>query len=98
MVSARSVDQTLPSQRRWDYRRSRTLRLTEAALLRLPLSGALLGSATNGTYVPAHIDLSDELWEVLGLFLAEGHIGTDGDRRRVCWSFHPRTSNTSSIS
>ncbi|HEY4609835.1 MAG TPA: UDP binding domain-containing protein, partial [Ilumatobacteraceae bacterium] len=23
------------------------------------------------------------------LFLAEGHIGTDGARRRVCWSFHP---------
>ncbi len=40
--------------------------------------------------MPADIDLTDELWEVLGLFLAEGHIGTDGDRRRVCWSFHPR--------
>ena len=48
-----------------------------------------LGSATNGTYVPAGIDLTDELWEVLGLFLAEGHIGADGARRRVCWSFHP---------
>ena len=90
MASARRVDRMIPSQRRWDYRRSRTLRLTEAALLRLPLSGALLGSATNGTYVPAHLDVTDELWEVLGLFLAEGHIGTDGARRRVCWSFHPR--------
>ncbi len=89
MIAARKVDHLLPSQRRWDYRRSRTLRLTEAALLRLPLSGAMLGSATNGTYVPASIDLTDELWEILGLFLAEGHIGTDGDRRRVCWSFHP---------
>ena len=57
--------------------------------VRLPLDGALLGSATNGTYVPAGIDLTDELWEILGLFLAEGHIGADGARRRVCWSFHP---------
>jgi UDPglucose 6-dehydrogenase len=89
MAAARLVDDTLRPQRRWDYRRSRTLRLTEAALLRLPLDGALFGSATNGTYVPASIDLTDELWEVIGLFLAEGHIGTDGARRRVCWSFHP---------
>jgi UDP-glucose 6-dehydrogenase len=35
------------------------------------------------------IDLTDELWEVLGLFLAEGHIATDGARRRLRWSFHP---------
>ncbi len=89
MSSARKVDDVIPPQRRWDYRRSRTLRLTEAASLRLPLSGALLGSATNGTYVPAHIDLTDEMWEILGLFLAEGHIGSDGARRRVCWAFHP---------
>jgi UDPglucose 6-dehydrogenase len=89
MIAARKVDGTIPAARRWDYRRSRTLRLTEAALLRLPLSGALLGSATNGTYVPAHIELTDDVWEILGLFLAEGHIATDGDRRRVCWSFHP---------
>jgi len=89
MSAARKVDSALPPSRRWDYRRSRTLRLTEAALLRLPLAGTLFGSATNGTYVPANIELTDELWEVLGLFLAEGHIGTDGARRRVCWSFHP---------
>ena len=89
MASARMIDKALPPQRRWDYRKSRTLRLTEAALLRLPLRGAMLGSATNGTYVPASLDLTDEMWEVLGLYLAEGHIGTDGRRRRVCWSFHP---------
>ena len=89
MATARMVDSALRPQRRWDYRRSRTLRLTEAAMLRLPLTGALLGSATNGTYVPAALDLTDEMWEILGLYLAEGHIGTDGRRRRVCWSFHP---------
>ena len=47
------------------------------------------GTATNGTYVPAVIDMDDAWWEMIGLFLAEGHIGTDGERRRVCWSFHP---------
>ena len=87
--AARAVDDVLPAQRRWGYRRSHTLRLHEAALLRLPLTGALFGSATNGTYVPASIDLTDDFWEMLGLFLAEGHIGTDGARRRVCWTFHP---------
>jgi UDPglucose 6-dehydrogenase len=86
---ARDVDHVLPSQRRYDTRRSRTMRLTEVALLRLPLSGASLGTTTNGTYVPATLDLSVDLWEVIGLFLAEGHIGTDGLRRRICWSFHP---------
>ncbi len=89
MTIARAVDHLLPVPRRHDYRRSRTLRLTESAMLRLPLAGAMLGTTTNGTYVPADIELTDELWEVIGLFLAEGHIGTDGARRRVCWSFHP---------
>ena len=89
VVLARAGDCVLPPSRRWDYRRSHTLRLTEAALLRLPLRGATMGTATNGTYVPVCVDLTDELWEVIGLYLAEGHIGTDGARRRVCWSFHP---------
>jgi UDPglucose 6-dehydrogenase len=89
MVWARASDGLLPAPRRHDYRRSGTLRLTEAALLRLPLRGASLGTTTNGTYVPTSIPLTDALWEVVGLFLAEGHISTDGRRRRICWSFHP---------
>jgi UDPglucose 6-dehydrogenase len=39
--------------------------------------------------VPTSIPLTDGTWEMVGLFLAEGHIGTDRRRRRVCWSFHP---------
>ena len=58
-------------------------------MLRLPLADAVLGTTTNGTYVPLRIPLDEEMWETIGLFLAEGHIGTDGARRRVCWSFHP---------
>jgi UDPglucose 6-dehydrogenase len=86
---ARLVDAALPSGRRWDYRRSGTLRLSELAQLRVHVGGGQLGTATNGTYIPAEIDLDEVCWEVLGLFVAEGHIGTDGLRRRVCWSFHP---------
>jgi UDPglucose 6-dehydrogenase len=86
---ARSVDSVLTAARRYDSRRTGTMRLTEAARLRLPLDGALLGTTTNGTYVPMHVELTDDCWEMLGLFLAEGHISTDGARRRICWSFHP---------
>jgi len=51
----------------------------------LPVSlGAPLGDG-----LAPELELTDEFWEVFGLFLAEGHIGTDGARRRVCWSFHP---------
>jgi UDPglucose 6-dehydrogenase len=86
---SRTADALLPAPRRQEYRRSGTLRLSEAALLRLPLKGARMGTATNGTYVPTSIPLTEATWEVLGLYLAEGHISTDGQRRRVCWSFHP---------
>jgi len=86
---ARSVDAALPPARRHDTRRSRTMRLSEAALLRLPLRGALMGTATNGTYVPVNVPLGEQMWEVIGLYLAEGHISTDGARRRICWAFHP---------
>ena len=47
------------------------------------------GTTTNGTYVPAVIEMDEAWWEMIGLYLAEGHISTDGARRRVCWSFHP---------
>ena len=86
---ARTNDSRLPPARRWDYRRSATLRLSEAALLGVSFRGGLLGTTTNGTYVPAVIEMDEAWWEMIGLYLAEGHISTDGARRRVCWSFHP---------
>ncbi len=87
--TARLADSVLPSARRWDYRRSETLRLNEAALLRVSFKDGLLGTTTNGTYVPAVLEMDEAFWEMIGLYLAEGHISTDGARRRVCWSFHP---------
>ena len=88
-AAARLTDSQLPSARRWDYRRSATLRLDEAASLGVSFLGGTLGTATNGSYVPAVIEMDEAWWEMIGLYLAEGHIGSDGARRRICWSFHP---------
>jgi len=90
MRVARRWEQLLPPSRRHELRRSNTMNLAEAALLRVPLRGAMASSVTNGTYVPMSIPLDEAMWEVLGLYLAEGHIGDDGARRRIAWSFHPR--------
>jgi UDPglucose 6-dehydrogenase len=79
----------LPSSRRHDALRSRTLRLSEMRSLRIPTLRARFATATNGTYVPDVVPFDESFWQMLGLFLAEGHIGADGDRRRVTWSFHP---------
>src|SRR5205085_11709417 len=50
--------------------------------------GGSRGTATNGTYVPPYVPVDSEFWYVRGQYLAEGHIGTDGRRRRLTWSFH----------
>ncbi len=86
---AREVDNLLSAARRYDSRRTGAMRLHEADRLGLPLPGASMGTTTNGTYVPVSIPLDEAMWEIIGLYLAEGHVGTDGARRRVCWSFHP---------
>jgi UDPglucose 6-dehydrogenase len=39
--------------------------------------------------VPPEIRADGDFWRVIGLYIAEGHIGTDGARRRIQWSFHP---------
>ena len=74
--------------RRAAVRRSGTARLSDLRSWGIP-DGGSWGTATNGTYVPALIPVDEELWYILGLFLAEGHITTDGRRQRIQWSFHP---------
>ncbi len=75
-----------------DIRRSGALRLDEALGLRLPLDGAVAGTARNGTYVPLDFPLDERFWRVVGLYIAEGHCSIDGEhgRLRLTWSFHPR--------
>ena len=78
----------LPPMRRHESKRTGTLRLTELRALGIPTLRGRFGTATNGTYVPDVLPFDDDFWYVIGLYLAEGHIGTDGSRRRICWSFN----------
>jgi UDPglucose 6-dehydrogenase len=72
-----------------DVVRTGALRLDELQELDLPLDGARVGTARNGTYVPASITCDESFWRVVGLYLAEGHCTVDGRRHRLQWSFHP---------
>jgi UDPglucose 6-dehydrogenase len=82
-----------PSQRMGDINRSGALRLAEASAAGMDLRGATLGTARNGTYVPERLELNLDFWRVVGLYVAEGHIGRDhgrdgATRERISWSFH----------
>ncbi|HET9161816.1 MAG TPA: nucleotide sugar dehydrogenase [Solirubrobacterales bacterium] len=82
------------AQRMGDISRSGALRLPEACRAEMDLHGATLGTARNGTYVPKELELGEEFWRVVGLYVAEGHIARDRgrdntERRRICWSFYP---------
>jgi UDPglucose 6-dehydrogenase len=78
-----------PVARSHDVLRADALRLHEAAALDLEIEEARVGTAANGTYVPAAIVADEAFWRVVGLYAAEGHCAVDGDRHRLCWSFHP---------
>jgi UDPglucose 6-dehydrogenase len=73
-----------------DILRADALRLDELDLMPLTLERARVVSCRNGTYVPASIEADEAFWRIVGLYIAEGHCGTDGMRRRLQWSFHPR--------
>jgi UDPglucose 6-dehydrogenase len=91
-LSAGEIRAALPNAKRarpYDILRSRALRLDEAEAMRLPLDDASFGTAKNGTYVPATLRSDARFWRVVGLYLAEGHVSSDGRRRRIQWSFHP---------
>jgi UDPglucose 6-dehydrogenase len=77
-------------QRFHDIRRGGALRMHEAAELDVEIEDALVGTVKNGTYVPTSIEADEAFWRVVGLYLAEGHLGRDGDRQRICWSFDYR--------
>ena len=79
---------TGPRPRLHDVRRTGALRLHEARLYGVPLTDATVSTVTNGTYIPAELELDEEFWYIVGLYLAEGHINTDGRRKRISWSFH----------
>jgi UDPglucose 6-dehydrogenase len=71
-----------------DIMDSGALRLHEAAALDVEIEESHVGTAKNGTYVPASMIADADFWRVVGLYIAEGHIAADGGRRRLAWSFH----------
>ena len=74
-----------------DVKRTGALRLDEAALGDVSLAESMLGTARNGNYLRSEISLDEHFWRVAGLYLAEGCVSYDGDRRfQIIWSFHPR--------
>jgi UDPglucose 6-dehydrogenase len=75
--------------RLYDVARRGALRLDELRTLGLSLEGATMGTARNGTYVPASIVADEAFWRMVGLYIAEGHCNVDGRRHRLQWSFHP---------
>lgn len=87
-LELRSLDLALDGPRRWDTRRNGTARLSELGELGVMAVGGALGTAKNGTYVPDVIPNNDDFWQVVGLYLAEGFVGRDGDRRRIRWCFN----------
>jgi UDPglucose 6-dehydrogenase len=68
-----------------DVKRAGALRLDEAALGDVSLSGATLAATRNGSQVNGEIELSPRLWRVVGLYIAEGCANA----HRLEWSFHP---------
>jgi UDPglucose 6-dehydrogenase len=94
-VGARGLQKQLTHRRgavsrSHDIIRAGALRLDELDRIGLTLERASVGTCRNGTYVPASIEGDEAFWRVVGLYLAEGHCATDGKRRRLQWSFHPR--------
>jgi UDP-glucose 6-dehydrogenase len=72
-------------QRLHDVKRSGTLRMDEAVLNEVSLTGATLSTTKNGQYVSQALTLDAAFWRVVGLYIAEGHAGDE----RLNWSFHP---------
>ena len=84
----RRNDMVFDGPRRWDIRRNGTARLSELAIAEVNPQGGLLGTVKNGTYVPTEIPSDEDFWQMVGLYLAEGFVGRDGDRRRIRWCFN----------
>jgi len=82
------------AQRMGDISRSGALRLREACESGMDLQGASLGTSRSGTYIPERLRIDEAFWRIVGLYLAEGHVGRDrgragSARERITWSFHP---------
>jgi UDPglucose 6-dehydrogenase len=68
-----------------DVKRSGALRFDEACLGDVSVRGAHFGTARNGNYVRHEIDLGEDFWGVVGLYIAEGCR----NGFKLMWNFHP---------
>jgi UDPglucose 6-dehydrogenase len=68
-----------------DVKRTGALRFDEACLGDVSVRGAHFGTARNGNYVRHEIDLGEDFWRVVGLYIAEGCK----NGFKLMWSFHP---------
>jgi UDPglucose 6-dehydrogenase len=84
---ARDLRPVLAMARSHDVLRSGALRLPELDRLDLAFDGATFKTARNGTAVPQRMESNPAFWRIVGLYLAEGHVSTDGRRDRIQWSF-----------
>jgi UDPglucose 6-dehydrogenase len=80
-----------PAARTADVKRCATLRLDELARAEVPVRGSTMSTATNGQYVRSELELDEQFWRVVGLYIAEGDCRIEGRRHRLCWSFHPES-------
>jgi UDPglucose 6-dehydrogenase len=90
---AEIFDHPRPVQRMGDVKRSGALRLAEACDAGMDLTGAVIGTARNGTCAPIYLSIDEDFWRVTGLYLAEGCVAQEPKgrtgRQRITWSFHP---------
>ena len=61
------------------------MRLDELALAGMPVAGSTISTTKSGNYPRTELQLDNNFWRVVGLYLAEGWAG--GSQLR--WSFHP---------
>ncbi len=73
-----------------EVKRTGTVRYDEVGWGGVSMSGATVGTASNGAFVSTAVSLDHQFWRVVGLYLAEGHASfEDNGTARLHWSFHP---------
>jgi UDPglucose 6-dehydrogenase len=68
-----------------DVKRTGAIRFDEACLGDVSVRGATFGTARNGNFVRHEIELDEDFWRTVGLYIAEG-CATGSS---LIWSFHP---------
>ncbi|HVH62545.1 MAG TPA: nucleotide sugar dehydrogenase [Candidatus Dormibacteraeota bacterium] len=87
-VRAAELRPTLTVARSHDVLRAGAMRLPEMDALGFVLEGCVLKTTRNGTCVPIKIEATADFWRLVGLYIAEGHVNSDGLRQRIQRSFN----------